>query len=153
MKTLHDLKIAEVELIYKTKVKASERPKITNSAQSHEVLRAAFDLDKIEHVEMFYILLLNRNNKVLGVKKISEGGTCSTICDPKIIFQTALKANASGIILSHNHPSGNMTASNEDRSMTKRLCEGARLLDIQILDHIILSPENTYLSFSDEGLM
>lgn len=153
MKTLHELKVAEVELTYKSKIKPSERLKVNNSDQVNEILQAAFDQDKIEHVEMFYLLLLSRDNKVLGVKKISEGGTTATVCDPKVIFQTALKANASGIILAHNHPSGNMTASNEDRIITKRLCEGAKILDIKILDHIILSPENTYLSFSDEGLM
>jgi len=153
MKTLHELKVAEVELTYKSKIKPSERPKVINSDQVNEILQAAFDQDKIEHVEMFYLLLLNRDNKVLGVKKVSEGGTASTIVDPKIIFQTALKANASAIILSHNHPSGNPRPSDADKAITKQLSEGGRILNISVLDHLIVLPENKYYSFSDNQLM
>lgn len=101
-------------------------------------------------MECFYILILNRANEAIGVKQISQGGVSGTVADPKVIFQSALKANASAIILSHNHPSGNLTPSSEDLKLTKKLKEGGKLLDISILDHIIYSTEG-YYSLADEG--
>jgi len=143
--------VSEIEITYKTK--SAEKTKIMSSRDAYNVFKSVYDFNKIAHKEMFYAMYLNRNNKVLGVLLVSEGGTSSTVVDPKIVFQGALKLNASGIILSHNHPSGNMKASNEDIAITKKLKEGARLLDFSVLDHVILSPEeNIYLSMADECL-
>jgi len=142
--------VSEIEITYKSKSK--DKTKIKNSQDSYNVLKSVYDFNKIEHKEMFYALYLNRANNVLGVLLISEGGTSATIADPKIIFQGALKLNASGIILSHNHPSGSLNPSEQDKILTKRIKEGAKLLDLQLLDHIIIiSEENQYYSFSDEG--
>ncbi len=96
-------KVAEVELIYKSKVKASERPQITASRDAYNVLLQTWDENKIEFVEQFKVLFLNRANRVLGVYEISTGGITGTVSDPRIIFVAALKANCCAIIISHNH--------------------------------------------------
>ncbi|WP_026896806.1 JAB domain-containing protein [Daejeonella oryzae] len=146
------MQVAEVQLIYKSKVKASLRPKITKSQDAFEVLKSTWNYETIEFVEEFKMLLLNRANRVLGIIDISLGGTAGTIADPKVIFAAAIKSNACGIILAHNHPSGNLNPSQADIDLTKKLKAGGQLLDIGVLDHIILTSEGFY-SFTDEGLM
>ncbi len=96
------------------------------------------------------MLLLSRANKVLGFHKVSEGGLSGTVADPKIIFQTALKANSCSIILGHNHPSGNTAPSEADISLTKKLKNAGEFLDLPVLDHIIVTSES-YYSFADEN--
>jgi len=100
--------------------------------------------------EEFWIILLNRANKILGQKMISEGGMSGTVVDPKKIFKMALEHHACGIILGHNHPSGNIQPSESDRRITQKLLDAGKLLEIAVLDHIILA-DNQYYSFSDEG--
>ncbi len=95
---------------------------------------------------------LNRANHVIGWFNVSIGGVASTVVDPKVIFSAALKCNASGIILSQNHPSGNLKPSDADLALTKKLKSGGQILEIQILDHIILTSES-YFSFADEGIL
>ncbi|MCE2739990.1 MAG: DNA repair protein RadC [Sphingobacteriales bacterium] len=102
--------------------------------------------------EEFWILLLNRNNMVLGKKRVSVGGVAGTVVDPKVIFKLALDQLASSIILCHNHPSGNLQPSQQDINITKKLREGARFLDIIISDHIIIG-NKAYFSFADKGLI
>jgi len=126
-------------------------PKITCSSDAVEVLRSIWS-DQIEYREEFVILCLNRANKVLGYSKISSGGTSGTVADPKIIFQIALKSNASSIILSHNHPSGNTKPSDSDMKLTQKLQKAGLLLDLQVLDHIVLT-EESFFSFADEGFL
>ena len=146
------MQVSEVELVYKTKVKASERPQVSSSKEAYELLKKYWDNNKIEFVEQFKILLLNRANKVLGIYQISTGGVAGTIADPKIIFIAALKAAASYIILAHNHPSGNLKPSIQDKQLTQKIKDGGILLEIQIMDHLIISSEG-YFSFADEGLL
>jgi len=100
--------------------------------------------------EEFWILLLNRANSVISKFQVSKGGVTGTIVDPKLIFKKAVESTASGIILCHNHPSGNKQPSDADMSLTKKIKEAGKLLDIHILDHIIIAGEN-YYSFADEG--
>ena len=133
-------------------VKISEREKITTSKQAERIFRPLFDIDIIEHHELFFIMLLNRAGRLLGVKKISEGGVTGTVVDPKIIFQAAILCNAQNIILCHNHPSGNLEPSPQDRAITKKVIEAGKLLDIHISDHLILTSESFY-SFADESIM
>lgn len=144
--------LAEVEMSYKSKVKPSERETIRSSYDGYQVLQNVYSDDRIEHVEEFIILLLNRCNKVLGWVKISQGGITGTVADPRIIFQAALITNATSIILSHNHPSGNRTPSSADIDLTKKISAAGKTLDISIYDHIIITT-NGYYSFADEGLM
>ncbi len=144
--------VAEVELVYKTKVKPSQRPKITTSVDAYEILQKIWNRDKIELVEEFKVLLLNRSNKVLGVLDASSGGITGTVADPRIILTAAIKANAVGIVLSHNHPSGSLKPSRADEELTVKIKEAARFLDMTVLDHIIITSEG-YYSFADEGLL
>jgi len=141
--------IAEVELTYKTKVKASERPQIKDSRDAFELLYLSWNLDSIEHIEEFKIMLLNRCNKVLGIATISKGGISGTVIDVKLILQYAIKANASAIIISHNHPSGGKEPSEADISITKRIKEAGNIMDLKLLDHIILIPEEEFYSMAD----
>jgi DNA repair protein RadC len=144
--------VAEVELVYRTKVKPSQRPKITTTVDAYEVLQKIWNRDKIELVEEFKVLLLNRSNKVLGVLDASSGGITGTVADPRIILAAAIKASAVGIILSHNHPSGSLKPSRADEDLTVKIKEAARYLDMTVLDHIIITSEG-YFSFADEGLL
>lgn len=145
-------KIAEIELVYRTKVKASQRPHITSSREAYQILMQCWDENKIEFVEQFKILLLNRGGKVLGIFEVSSGGVSGTVADPKLIFSAVLKANASSLILAHNHPSGNTKPSDADRNLTRKVKEGGKLLEITVLDHIIITTEG-YRSLADEGEM
>ena len=145
-------RVAEVELVYKTKVKASERPKITSSKDIYNILRQVWDENKIELLEQFKVVFLNRNHRVLGIYEVSSGGVSGTVADAKLIFMAALKINACTLIISHNHPSGNLCPSEADKKLTQRIKEAALLLDILLLDHIILTNEG-YYSFANEGLL
>jgi len=144
--------VAEIQLSYKSNVKPSLRPKITSSRDAYEVLKRVWNDSMIELCEQFKVIFTNRANKVLGVFEVSTGGIAGTVADPKLIFVAALKAGATGLILSHNHPSGNLTPSHADIELTKKIKEGGRLLEIQLLDHLILTSES-YFSFADEGLV
>lgn len=144
--------VAEIQLSYKSNVKPSLRPKITSSRDAYEVLKRVWNDSIIELCEQFKVIFTNRANKVLGVFEVSTGGIAGTVADPKLIFVAALKAGATGLILSHNHPSGNLTPSHADIELTKKIKEGGRLLEIQLLDHLILTSES-YFSFADEGLV
>ncbi|HZX74283.1 MAG TPA: JAB domain-containing protein [Cyclobacteriaceae bacterium] len=143
---------AEIELSYKSKVKPSLRPKITTSKDAYDILRVSWNHSTIELFEEFKVLMTNRANKVLAVYALSKGGMAGTVADPKLIFVAALKLGASGIILAHNHPSGNLRPSQQDIDLTKRVKEAGRFLEIPLLDHVILTSEG-YFSFADEGLI
>lgn len=108
-------------------------------------------LDDLQHEE-FWVLLLNRSNCVTRKEQVSRGGMNATIVDPKIVFKAAISHGACGIVLCHNHPSGPVRPSEHDIRLTKRLKEGAEVMDIGLLDHIIVGV-NTYFSFADEGLL
>ncbi len=144
--------IAEVELIYRSKVKASDRPKITRSNDAYELFMKYWDENKLEFVEQFKVMLLNKANRVLGICEISTGGISGTVADPKLIFMAALKSNASFIVIAHNHPSGNLKPSRQDEELTGKIKEGGKFLDLPLLDHLIVTTEGFY-SFADEGLL
>ena len=144
--------VAEIQITYNPVIKASQRPKIDCSKDVYELLSNNWDANKIEFVEQFKIILLNRANRVLGILDISTGGVSGTVADPKVIFAAALKAAASSIILAHNHPSGNLKPSQADIALTQKIIAACTFLDIAVPEHIILTSES-YLSFADEGLM
>jgi len=145
--------IAEVRLVYTTKVKASDRAQIKTSQDAYELFKGSWDRETIEHVEEFKLMLLNRSNKVLGISTISKGGTAGTVVDVKLILQYAIKANACAIIICHNHPSGNPKASDSDITLTRKIKDATQLIDIQLLDHLIIVPEGIYYSLADDGLV
>lgn len=144
--------IAEVELIYKTKVKASERPKISSSIDTYDLLASIWNPDNIELFEQVKVLLLNRGNRVLGIYHCSSGGITGAPVDPKLVVIAAVKSAACGIVLAHNHPSGHLQPSQADRNFTSDLKSILKYLEIRLLDHIIITQEG-YYSFADEGIL
>lgn len=143
-------KVTEVELVYRNKVKFADRQQITSSFDAYQVLAQTWDDGKMELQEHFKILLMDRKNHVLGVSHLASGGVTACMVDLRLAFATALKARATGLILAHNHPSGNMTFSEADKDLTGKFIEGGKILDISILDHLVLTNEG-YLSMSDNG--
>lgn len=141
--------LREVQISYCNRVRYADMPKISSSKDAEDIFRRIWS-HRMGYIEEFYILLLNRSNKVIGWTKISMGGSAGTVSDPKVIFQTALKANASHIVLGHNHPSGNLEPSQADIALTQKMKESGSFLDLPVLDHLILSTES-YYSFADDG--
>lgn len=125
------------------------RPKISSSNDAYELIKP--ELIDQPHEE-FWLILLKRNNEVIKKEKISLGGVSGTVADPKVIFKKALDALASGIILIHNHPSGNTKPSEQDILLTRKLRRAGELLDISIYDHIIFT-DHAYFSFADESML
>jgi DNA repair protein RadC len=144
--------VAEVQLSYKSKVSAKDRPMVRNSQDTYDILMQIWDQDTLELAESFKVLFLNRANRVMGVYSLSHGGMTGTVADPKLVFIAALKAAACNIILAHNHPSGNLTPSSADISLTEKMVQAGKFLDINVLDHLIVTADG-YLSFADDGLM
>ena len=142
--------VAEVQLSYKPHFKAQERPQINSARQAYQILLDSWDKSLINYLEQAKMILLNRNNRVLGLVDLSKGGGASTVMDTRVVFAIALKSTATSIILAHNHPSGNVRPSSEDIRVTKKLKEAAKLLDIELHDHLIIS-ENGYFSMAEEG--
>jgi DNA repair protein RadC len=142
--------VAAMELGRRRKeLSPEEKPKIESSRAAFELIKG--DLMDLPHEE-FWVILCNRAQRVIRKKRVSEGGVSGTVADPKIIFKLALEELASGMIVVHNHPSGNLTPSQNDISLTKKLNEGSKLLEITLLDHLIVCNDK-YLSFSDDGLI
>lgn len=144
--------VSEVELVYKSKVKSSERPQLKSVFDVADFLKQNWDENKIELLEQFKVIFLNRNQRVLGIYEVSSGGVSGTVADPKLIFIAALKMNACTLIISHNHPSGNLCPSEADKRVTEQIKNGAILLGMRLLDHIIITSEG-YFSFANEGLL
>ena len=143
--------IANLELKAKKTPSNFEKVKIISSNDAFQIIKQ-FYFDDIDIFESFFILCLNRNNQTIAYAKISQGGVAGTVVDIKLIAKYAIDCLASGVILAHNHPSGNLKPSNEDLAITKRIKEGLKILDISVLDHLILTSQG-YLSFGDEGIL
>ena len=126
---------------------AIELKKITSSKAVFNIMQPI--IGELPHEE-FWVLYLNNSNKVIYKAQLSKGGITGTVVDIRLVFKIAFEQNATGLILSHNHPSGKLIASEADLKITKRIKEAGQTLEIQVLDHIIIT-ENSYLSFQDEG--
>lgn len=121
-------------------------------SSSHDAFNAIYShLSGIDYEE-FFIIILNRANEILGIKRISEGGTSGTLVDPKKVFKLGLNLQASSIILCHNHPSGSIEPSPQDISITKKLVESGKMLELNVIDHLIIG-NGKYYSFADEGVL
>ncbi|WP_425635833.1 RadC family protein [Algoriphagus yeomjeoni] len=125
------------------------KPKITCSQDIYDLMRPEL-LDA--PVEYFYLILLTRSNQVMKKQLISQGGTAGTVVDPKVVFKIALEHLAQSIILVHNHPSGNISPSDQDKRLTRRLVNIGRELDLTVLDHVIFT-DSGYFSFADDGTL
>ena len=124
---------------------------ITNSNDAINLLKQLYDQDGIHFQEEFIAIFLNNANEVIGYQKLSRGGMNATIVDMRILFSLALKTLSSAIIISHNHPSGNLKPSHNDFKLTEKIRDAGLILDVKLLDHIIVSPTFAYFSFLDEG--
>ncbi|MES2573337.1 MAG: JAB domain-containing protein [Bacteroidota bacterium] len=142
--------LAEIQVSYTTS--NSNKIKITSSQIASELLVNSWCKDTIELQEEFKVILLNRSNETLGIYSLSKGGTTGTVVDVRLLFAVALKCNSTGIIISHNHPSGKLQPSNIDITLTKKIKKCSNFFDIVLIDHLIIT-KNGYYSFSNEGLI
>ena len=143
-----DYKVGEVELSYKPKIKNIY--KVVSSEDAYKYLLPTYREGTICYKEYFKVLLLNQSNQVLGYTLISEGGITDTSVDVRVILQATLLTNSVAIILAHNHPSGSLKPSQQDIEITKQVKRAAKLMRIEVFDHLILTDEG-YYSFADEG--
>jgi DNA repair protein RadC len=154
MKTSNNLmSVREVRLKYIPDSGLLKSKKITSAHDACMQLLEGYDKDTIGMQEQFVVLLLNRANKGLGIYKVSTGGITGVMVDIRLVMVAALKSLASGIIISHNHPSSNMVPSIQDVELTARIDKACKLLDIELLDHIIVTSSHSFYSFANEGLM
>ena len=137
----------KITVSYNNPYKATQRHQIQCSSYVYKALQ---DYPDLEYKESFHIILLNRANQILGISCVGTGGLAGVVADPKIVYQHALMANASSIILLHNHPSGNKATSQADDQLTDKLVQAGKFLDLPVLDHIILTNDG-YYSYADEG--
>jgi len=142
--------LAALELGRRRKAEKIEKVQTINSSLSAYELLAPMMEDRLN--EEFWILYLDRANHVIDKLRLSQGGTTATIMDVKIIIKIALEKLAQGIILSHNHPSGNLKPSRSDILVTEKIQNAAKLFDIKLLDHLIIA-NNDYFSFNDENML
>jgi len=142
--------VAAMELGKRRKIsEIIEKKKIGSSKDVFEVFGSLLgDLP----YEEFWVLFLNRSNSILEKLKISQGGISGTVIDVRLIMKNAIEKLASGIILCHNHPSGNLNPSQSDIDITKKLVEAGKIMEINVLDHVIVT-DKAYYSFADEGIM
>jgi DNA repair protein RadC len=142
--------IAEIELSYKPSI--SNKPVITCALDAYNIFMDFYPKETLNLQEHFFVAYLNRFNRVLGVLHLSSGGITGTVADIRLIFGAALKSASSSIVISHNHPSGNLKPSELDKQVTSKIRKAGDLLDIKLMDHIIIGHDGQYLSFYDEGL-
>jgi DNA repair protein RadC len=141
--------VAEIGIYYKSS--PDEKPKVKTSNDAFKLLLETWNENTIELQEEFKVILLNNSNEVLGIFPMSKGGITACVVDIRLIFACALKANATNIIVAHNHPSGKLIPSSNDIDITQKIKSAGKILDISLLDHIIITPKG-YYSFTEEGL-
>jgi len=139
----------EIEINYKRPLYDSTKY-ISNAEDAEKIIRNFLDHRKIDLKEFFLVLLLSNSNRVLGISQVAVGSTKGVIINTKEIFQLVLKSNATAIIIAHNHPSGKLSISESDKQQTHRLKEIAKIMEVAVLDHIIITSES-YTSFVNEG--
>jgi DNA repair protein RadC len=144
--------VNEVEVVYRNKVPRENRLKVQRAEQAYDIFYQSWDMNKIDLLEEFKILMVDVSCACLGLANISVGGITGCVADPRLIFALAIKCRATGIILAHNHPSGSLSPSNADMMLTQRVVDGGRLFDIKVIDHLILG-NHQYFSMSDEGVL
>lgn len=144
-------KVGEVSLYY-IKEKSVPTVKVTSSQKAYEFLKSVYDERTVEYREFFYVLALNNSNEIIDYIKLSDGGITGCLVDVRLTMQMLLLKNATGFIVSHNHPSGTLKPSQADKDLTQKLKEAGRTLDIKLLDHVIYTT-NGYFSFADESYL
>lgn len=140
----------EVRLV---KERTANYVKVRSSREVYNFLMGnVYDNEEMDTYEMFYVMFMNNANKIVGVYRHSQGGMTGTLVDIRLVLVTALKMGAVSMILSHNHPSGTLIASQSDKLLTKKMQKGAETIDMKVLDHVIVTQDG-YFSFADENLM
>lgn len=145
--------VAEISISYNYKVKAKDRVKATNAEELSKAFFSVYDKGSIEVTETSYCAILDNKMSIIGIVKIGEGDNTSSHMNLNRAFQCAIMCNGKYIALCHNHPSGNLKPSESDKKMTSLFYSGAKLLNIRLIDHIILSPEGDYFSFNENGMI
>ena len=145
-------RLAEIRAVYKSRTKVETRKNLREPSDAAAYLRAIWNQRTIELTEDFVVLCLNNSHQVIGWVKVACGTFASCPVEPRVIFAIALQTASAALVLAHNHPSGDLTPSPDDKALTGRLVEAGRLLNIRILDHVILSKEGSF-SFSESGLL
>jgi DNA repair protein RadC len=146
-------KVQEISISYRPPKSLSKNPIVRSSRDAYMAILPHFNASTIAIQEQFVICYLTRSNQIKGVFPGFLGGISGTVVDIRIILAIALKSGSSSIILAHNHPSGNTSASDSDKILTSKIKAACETMDLQLLDHLIISPQNCYMSFSDEGLL
>lgn len=140
-----------IKIIYKrTKNKFGDM-QMLSSKDCYDVLKDIYK-DNMDHYEAFNVMLLDTKNSIIDIVQVGQGNNRGVVINTNAIFQAAILANADKIILSHNHPSGNLTLSDKDKEITTKMIKSAKLMDKEILDHIVIS-RNGYVSMADEDLL
>ena len=144
-------RVAEIQVSYLPST--NKKPVVKTAFDAFLELIEFFPMNTISLHERFVAMYLNRSNRVLGVYELSKGGITGTVVDLRLLLSVALKVAATGIILCHNHPSGNLQPSNNDRDITNKIREACKLFDIKLLDHLIISADRKYCSMAEEGFL
>ena len=146
-------KVNEIRISYIERIPSPFWQKISSSQDAAKMLFEHWDKQTIQVHESFKVVLLNNNNKVKGIYQLSKGGITGTLVDLRILFAVVLKSLSVAIILTHNHPSGTLKASEADKNLTKKIKRAAELFDVRVLDHILIVPNGDYYSFADNGIL
>ena len=146
-------KVNEIRISYKEKRNTMNSKAIKSSDEARKLLFDNWDKNTIALHETFKVLLMNNSNKVKGVYELSNGGITGTLVDIRILFAIVLKSLSVAIILAHNHPSGNLKPSEMDKQLTQKIKKAAHLFDVKVLDHLIITPDGQFYSFSDNGIL
>lgn len=147
-----EIKVPEIQISFNRSTSKELTGKITSSYDASELIRKIYKKGEIELQEQFIVLYLDQANQIIGYYRHSKGGINSTVADTRIILSTALKCTAISMILSHNHPSGNLKPSDADITLTRKLKDAAKQMDLSVLDHLIVT-KSGYYSFADDGLL
>ncbi len=142
------MKLTEIQVSYITG--DNKKTQITNSNDAYKLLLSHWNMNTIEMQEVVKIVLLNRANYVIGIYELSKGGVSNSTVDIKLLLSIALKSLSSGIILVHNHPSGNLTPSNSDNEITEKIKDACGFLELRLIDHLIITKQS-YYSFADNS--
>ena len=144
--------LSEIELRYNPKVPAIKKPRIKCSQDAHKQFLELMDRSQFNIKEEAAVLFVNRSKRVIGGYQLSSGGISGTVVDIRIILGMALKCLASGFIIAHTHPSGELSPSKQDLDLTIRLMEAGKLMEIQLLDHLSIT-DGAYLSMAEDDLI
>lgn len=145
------MKVAEIKISYEPKMKMSECPKVNSSRDAYNILKSKFEGSMLVR-ESSFMLVLNMANRVKGCYPLSVGGIGETVMDPQIVLAVAIKSLSVGVIVAHNHPSGNLNPSGADIKTTNELSKACKAVKKTLMDHLIITEEG-YYSFADEGML